>query len=75
MQKVKIKTVHVPFGLEDTIANRVNEELDSLGITKENLISLDVKPVPMFQSVHTGSGDIVIRNGAMATIVYLTEKW
>jgi len=74
MQKVKVKTVQVPFGLEDTIANRVNEELDSLGITRETLVSIDIKPVPMYQ-ISAGNGDIKINNGAVATIIYLVDKW
>ena len=74
MQKIRVKTIHVPFGLEDTIANRVNEELDSLGITKETLVSLDIKPVPMFQ-INVGNGDVKISNGMMATITYHSDKW
>lgn len=75
MQKIRVKTVSVPFGLEDTIANRVNEELSSLEITKENLLNLDIKPVPMQQFTDPVTGVVTIRNGMTATIIYLTEKW
>lgn len=75
MQKIRVKTVSVPFGLEDTIANRVNEELSSLEITKENLLNLDIKPVPMQQFTDPVTGVVTVRNGMTATIIYLTEKW